>query len=119
MTAFSSFLSPGRRAIGSLALALALVACKPAAAPLDAEADPIARQFYEEIRTGGDLDTDPHLAHELKNPTTEDQINQPFVGVATCWNEAAPCNIALNRQAQSVKVGVNESRCSLDPNEVG
>jgi dihydroxy-acid dehydratase len=29
-----------------------------------------------------------------------------LVGVATCWNEAAPCNIALNRQAQSVKVGV-------------
>jgi hypothetical protein len=54
------------------ALALALAACQPAAAPVDA--DPIARQFYEEVRTGGDLDADPHLAHELKNPTTEDQI---------------------------------------------
>ncbi|MHA1189591.1 MAG: dihydroxy-acid dehydratase, partial [Alphaproteobacteria bacterium] len=31
---------------------------------------------------------------------------QPFVGVATCWNEAAPCNIALSRQAQVVKKGV-------------
>jgi len=30
-----------------------------------------------------------------------------LVGVATCWNEAAPCNISLNRQAQSVKVGVS------------
>jgi dihydroxy-acid dehydratase len=40
---------------------------------------------------------------------TEDEINQPFVGVATCWNEAAPCNIALSRQAQSVKKGVNEA----------
>ena len=39
---------------------------------------------------------------------TEDEIDQPFVGVATCWNEAAPCNIALNRQAQSVKKGVSE-----------
>ena len=38
----------------------------------------------------------------------EDAINQPFVGVATCWNEAAPCNIALSRQAQSVKAGVVE-----------
>ncbi len=38
---------------------------------------------------------------------TEEQIHQPFVGVATCWNEAAPCNIALSRQAQSVKKGVN------------
>ncbi|MCL4145148.1 UNVERIFIED_CONTAM: hypothetical protein GTU68_057181 [Idotea baltica] len=40
---------------------------------------------------------------------TEEQINQPFVGVATCWNEAAPCNIALNWQAQSVKRGVKEA----------
>ena len=58
-----------------LALALTVAACKPAAAPtLDPEADPIARQFYEEVRGGDDLDGDPHLAHELKNPTTYDQI---------------------------------------------
>jgi dihydroxy-acid dehydratase len=38
---------------------------------------------------------------------TEEEIHQPLVGVATCWNEAAPCNISLNRQAQSVKVGVS------------
>jgi hypothetical protein len=59
-------------------IVLGLVACK-AAAPtqtLDPNADPIARQFFEEIRAGGDLDADPHLAHELKNPTTEDQIAQ-------------------------------------------
>jgi dihydroxy-acid dehydratase len=37
---------------------------------------------------------------------TEEEINQPFVGVATCWNEAAPCNISLSRQAQAVKLGV-------------
>src|SRR5918996_3621154 len=37
---------------------------------------------------------------------TAEQIHQPFVGVATCWNEAAPCNIALMRQAQAVKKGV-------------
>jgi len=40
---------------------------------------------------------------------TEDEIYQPLVGVATCWNEAAPCNIALNRQAQSVKMGVKKA----------
>jgi dihydroxy-acid dehydratase len=34
------------------------------------------------------------------------QIAQPLVGVASCWNEAAPCNIALMRQAQVVKKGV-------------
>src|ERR1700742_1466377 len=38
---------------------------------------------------------------------TREQIHQPFVGVATCWNEAAPCNIALMRQAQKVKLGVS------------
>ena len=37
---------------------------------------------------------------------TTEQIHQPFVGVATCWNEAAPCNISLMRQAQAVKKGV-------------
>jgi dihydroxy-acid dehydratase len=37
---------------------------------------------------------------------TTEQINQPLVGVATTWNEAAPCNIALSRQAQAVKKGV-------------
>jgi dihydroxy-acid dehydratase len=37
---------------------------------------------------------------------TREQIHQPFVGVATCWNEAAPCNIALARQAQVAKKGV-------------
>jgi dihydroxy-acid dehydratase len=40
---------------------------------------------------------------------TDEEIHQPWVGVATCWNEAAPCNITLNRQAQSVKVGVKEA----------
>ena len=34
---------------------------------------------------------------------TEKEINQPFVGVATCWNESAPCNISLSRQAQAAK----------------
>jgi len=40
---------------------------------------------------------------------SEAEIHQPFVGVATCWNEAAPCNIALNRQAQAVKLGVKQA----------
>jgi dihydroxy-acid dehydratase len=38
----------------------------------------------------------------------DEEIHQPFVGVATCWNEAAPCNISLNRQAQAVKLGVKQ-----------
>ena len=50
----------------------------------------------------------PHRSYYYAMGLTEDEINQPFVGVATCWNEAAPCNIALSRQAQSVKKGVAE-----------
>src|SRR5437870_4340168 len=37
---------------------------------------------------------------------TREQIHQPVVGVASCWNDAAPCNMALMRQAQAVKKGV-------------
>ena len=40
---------------------------------------------------------------------TEKEVAKPFVGVVTTWNEAAPCNIALMRQAQSVKKGVKTS----------
>ncbi len=50
----------------------------------------------------------PHRSYYYAMGLTEDEINAPFVGVATCWNEAAPCNIALSRQAQSVKKGVIE-----------
>jgi len=48
----------------------------------------------------------PHRSYYYAMGMTEEEIAQPFVGVATCWNEAAPCNIALARQAQSVKKGV-------------
>jgi dihydroxy-acid dehydratase len=48
----------------------------------------------------------PHRSYYYAMGLGEDEINQPLVGVATCWNEAAPCNIALSRQAQSVKRGV-------------
>ncbi|HEY4042117.1 MAG TPA: dihydroxy-acid dehydratase [Rhodopila sp.] len=51
----------------------------------------------------------PHRSYYYAMGLTQEQIDQPFVGVATCWNEAAPCNIALSRQAQSVKLGVSES----------
>lgn len=48
----------------------------------------------------------PHRSYYYAMGLTRGQISQPFVGVATCWNEAAPCNIALMRQAQAVKHGV-------------
>jgi dihydroxy-acid dehydratase len=48
----------------------------------------------------------PHRSYYYAMGMTEAEIAQPFVGVATTWNEAAPCNIALMRQAQAVKKGV-------------
>jgi dihydroxy-acid dehydratase len=51
----------------------------------------------------------PHRSYYYAMGLTKEEIAQPFVGVATCWNEAAPCNIALARQAQSAKRGVAEA----------
>ena len=51
----------------------------------------------------------PHRSYYYAMGMTEEEIHQPLVGVATCWNEAAPCNIALSRQAQAVKGGVKEA----------
>ena len=51
----------------------------------------------------------PHRSYYFAMGMTDLEIDQPFVGVATCWNEAAPCNIALNRQAQAVKLGVKSA----------
>ena len=48
----------------------------------------------------------PHRSYMYAMGLSEEEIHQPLVGVATCWNEAAPCNIALSRQAQAVKMGV-------------
>lgn len=48
----------------------------------------------------------PHRSYLYAMGLSEAQINAPLVGVATTWNEAAPCNIALARQAQVVKKGV-------------
>ncbi|MFL1874858.1 dihydroxy-acid dehydratase [Hansschlegelia beijingensis] len=48
----------------------------------------------------------PHRSYLYAMGLTKAQIHQPLVGVASCWNEAAPCNISLMRQAQAVKNGV-------------
>ncbi len=48
----------------------------------------------------------PHRSYLYAMGLSEEEIAQPLVGVATCWNEAAPCNIALARQAQAAKAGV-------------
>ncbi len=48
----------------------------------------------------------PHRSYLYAMGLSRNEIDQPLVGVATCWNEAAPCNISLMRQAQVVKKGV-------------
>ena len=51
----------------------------------------------------------PHRSYYYAMGMDEKDIAKPFVGVVSTWNEAAPCNIALMRQAQSVKKGVKEA----------
>ncbi|HEV2545825.1 MAG TPA: dihydroxy-acid dehydratase [Stellaceae bacterium] len=48
----------------------------------------------------------PHRSYLHAMGLSDEQIAQPLIGVATTWNEAAPCNIALSRQAQAAKKGV-------------
>ena len=50
----------------------------------------------------------PHRSYYYAMGLDEDDIDKPFVGVATCWNESAPCNISLMRQSKSVKDGVSK-----------
>ena len=54
-------------------------------------------------------DRAPHRSFYYAMGETEKDVSKPFVGVVSTWNEAAPCNIALMRQAQSVKKGVRAS----------
>jgi dihydroxy-acid dehydratase len=52
------------------------------------------------------VDRAPHRAFYYAMGLSKEQIHQPFVGVASCWNEAAPCNISLMRQTAAAKMGV-------------
>ena len=48
----------------------------------------------------------PHRSYYYAMGLGTREINQPFVGVASCWNQAAPCNTTLMRQASAVAEGV-------------
>ena len=54
----------------------------------------------------------PHRSYYYAMGMTEREIQQPFVGVVSCWNESAPCNISLSRQAKSVKAGVKKNKAT-------
>ena len=51
----------------------------------------------------------PHRSFYYAMKLTKKDVQKPFIGVVSTWNEAAPCNIALMRQAQSVKKGVKDA----------
>src|SRR5215208_3675449 len=51
----------------------------------------------------------PHRAFFKSMGLTVEDIHKPWVGVASTWNEATPCNLTLDRQAKAVKVGVKEA----------
>jgi len=51
----------------------------------------------------------PHRSYYYAMGLSTKDIKKPFVGVASCWNEAAPCNTALMRQAHAVSEGVKSS----------
>jgi dihydroxy-acid dehydratase len=51
----------------------------------------------------------PHRSFLYAMGLTEEQIHQPLVGVVSCWNETAPCNITLQRQAGAAKIGVTDA----------
>lgn len=75
--------------------------------PLDSKANPTfdkAKLPSRYVSVGPE--SAPHRSYYYAMGMTEEEIAQPFIGVATCWNEAAPCNISLSRQAQAVKLGV-------------
>jgi dihydroxy-acid dehydratase len=71
---------------------------------MDAKANLKARLPSRHVTEGPERA--PHRSYYYAMGLTREQIHQPLVGVASCWNEAAPCNIALMRQAQAVKKGV-------------
>ncbi|HEV2363463.1 MAG TPA: dihydroxy-acid dehydratase [Caulobacteraceae bacterium] len=48
----------------------------------------------------------PHRSYYYAMGLGSREIAQPFVGVVSCWNEAAPCNTALMRQAHAAVAGV-------------
>ena len=52
----------------------------------------------------------PHRSYYYAMGMTDEEIAQPFVGVATCWNEAAPCNISLSAPGAGREAGVKSMK---------
>jgi dihydroxy-acid dehydratase len=48
----------------------------------------------------------PHRSYYYAMGLTEEQIARPFVGVVSAGNDSAPCNTALDHQANVARKGV-------------
>ena len=51
----------------------------------------------------------PHRSYYYAMGLSEEDINKPFVGVASAGNDSAPCNITLDAQAEFARRGVLEA----------
>jgi len=65
------------------------------------------RRRSDEITKGNDRA--PARAFMRAMGLGDADFNKPFVGVASTWNEATPCNMRLNELAQFSKAGVTEA----------
>ena len=55
------------------------------------------------------FDRAPQRAFFRSMGLTDADIHQPWVGVASTWNQATPCNITLDRQARAAAEGVKSA----------
>ncbi len=55
------------------------------------------------------FDRAPQRAFFRSMGLTDADIHQPWVGVASTWNQATPCNITLDRQARAAADGVKSA----------
>lgn len=51
----------------------------------------------------------PHRSYYYAMGLTEEQIARPFVGIVSAGNDSAPCNTALDHQADVARRGVDEA----------
>jgi dihydroxy-acid dehydratase len=67
----------------------------------------LPRPRSREVTEG--IERAPHRAFLRAMGLGDDDLRRPFVGVASTWNEATPCNLALDRQAKAIKRGVSQA----------
>src|SRR3990170_3643285 len=64
-----------------------------------------ARRLRSEAMKGGPARA-PNRSYLRAMGMSDEDIEKPFVAVASTWNEATPCNVHLDRLADRVKQGV-------------